>query len=177
MGDQHQGIAGFAMQREQQIDDHPPGSLIEIAGRFVGQQNFRAQDKGPGQGHALLLAARQLAGIMIHPRAQPDPLQLPFRFGQRRPMTGEFERKGDVLARRHAVHQMKGLEHDTHGFAAEARQAIFRQAGEIAAGDGDPAAGGAFQPGHHHQQARLARAGRTDQTKRLAGPDGKIDIR
>src|SRR5436305_1635362 len=37
VGDEHQGRAVPRLQREEQIDDDPPGRGIEIAGRLVGE--------------------------------------------------------------------------------------------------------------------------------------------
>ena len=49
---------------EQAIDDELTGIAVEVPGRFVGEQQLWSGDEGAGDRHALLLAARQLAGIM-----------------------------------------------------------------------------------------------------------------
>ncbi len=54
--------------------------------------------------------------------------------------------------------------------AARERQRVLARAAEIVAGDRDPAARRPLQPGHDHQQRRLAGAARTDDGHRLASP-------
>ena len=39
---------------------------VEVAGRLVGQQQHRLVDEGARDGHALLLAARQLQRVGVH---------------------------------------------------------------------------------------------------------------
>ena len=41
------------------------GAAIEITGRFIGQQQGRPVDQRAGNGHALLLAAGKLGGIVV----------------------------------------------------------------------------------------------------------------
>ena len=68
------GDAGF-IQLLKQAHDFDAGAGIEIAGRFVGEQHFRLADERSGNGDALLLSARKLAGKVIAPLAQPDFFQ------------------------------------------------------------------------------------------------------
>src|SRR5262249_39586058 len=59
-----------------QIEEQPSHGVrrgsMEIAGRFVAQEERRTQDKRARDRRALLLPARQLAGAMIEPIAKPD---------------------------------------------------------------------------------------------------------
>src|SRR5262245_49747521 len=72
VGDQQQGGAMPPGEVEQQVDDLAAGFGVEIAGRLVSQQQPRAGCRGTGQRDALLLAARQLAGIVGQPLAEAD---------------------------------------------------------------------------------------------------------
>ncbi len=58
-----------------ELEESCGGGRVELAGRFVGEEETRAADQGGGHGHALLLAARQLPGTRLAAVAQPDPLQ------------------------------------------------------------------------------------------------------
>ena len=79
VGDEQQGRAEPLAQREQQIHHHLPRRLIEIAGRFVGEQEPRFRREGAGEHHTLLLATRELrrqmggAGGSNRPRRGPPP--------------------------------------------------------------------------------------------------------
>ena len=86
-------------------------SAIRIAG--FGRQ--RAGDR-----HALLLAARQLAGIVGQPVAEARPL----RARARRARTasacaGKLQRHGDILQRRHVGDEVERLEDDADVAARE----------------------------------------------------------
>ena len=71
---------------------------------------------------------------------------------------------------------MEGLEHDADIAAAEARQRVLAERVERLAGDRDRAGVGPLQPGHHHQQGRLAGARRADHSDRLAAPYIEVDV-
>ena len=81
MGDQQQCHAALALLGEQQVGDLPAGGLVEVAGRFVGDEDGRARRQRAGDRHALLLAAGQRAGIMRQALAKPDGF--PKRAGRR----------------------------------------------------------------------------------------------
>ena len=48
------------------------GLGVELAGRLVGQDEERLLDQGPGDRHALLLAAGELVGAVVEPVAEAD---------------------------------------------------------------------------------------------------------
>src|SRR5207248_730078 len=65
---------------EKRVDSFA-GGLVEVAGRLVGEQQARLQNQRPGQCDPLLLAARELAGLVIEAVAEPDDLQHLARLG------------------------------------------------------------------------------------------------
>ena len=60
---------------EEQLVNPLPGRGVEVAGGLVGEQQPWLQHQRPGQRHPLLLAARQLAGLVVQPLAEPDGLE------------------------------------------------------------------------------------------------------
>ena len=70
---------------------------------------------------------------------------------------------------------MEGLEHDADAAAAKARERVLVEAGKVRAVDDDPAGIGPLEPGHGHEQGRLARARRPDEADRLAPGDVEGD--
>ena len=105
---------------EQQVDDLPAGGLVEVAGRFVGDQDGGIGRQRAGDGDALLLAAGQLRGIVVQPVAKPDRGQFARRMVVCVGAAGQFQRHRDVLQRGHGRDQMERLEDDTDPPAAKA---------------------------------------------------------
>ena len=70
---------------------------------------------------------------------------------------------------------MEGLEDDADGAAAEPRQRVLVENGQVLAGDLDRARFRPLEPGNRHEQRRLAAARRPDQAQRLARLDGEVD--
>ena len=62
-----------------QIEHFFRGNLVEIAGRFVGNQNRGIRGDGPRDRHPLLLPAGELARVVMHPLSQADNAQRRFR--------------------------------------------------------------------------------------------------
>ena len=65
VGDHENGLSETDVQIAQQSQHGIRVDGIEIAGRFIGQQNSRLVHDGARDRHALLLAARKRAGLMI----------------------------------------------------------------------------------------------------------------
>ena len=67
-------IAFFLVQPLEQVQDLLAGPGIEVAGGLVGQEQGRVVDQGAGDGHALLLAAGELRGVVVQAVPQPHPV-------------------------------------------------------------------------------------------------------
>ena len=171
MGHENEGGPPVALQGEQQVNDLPTRRLVEIACGLVGDENRRIGRNGPGDGDALLLAARELGGIVVEAVAEADGLE--FRLGPCMGfgLVGEFEGQRHVLQGRHGRHEVEGLKHDADAPTAKPRQGILVEAAEIGAFHHDGARIRPFQAGHHHKESRFAGARRTDEAHRLARRD------
>jgi hypothetical protein len=100
------------------------GSVIQIAGRLIGQQQFGGSDKRPRHRDPLLLASRHFAHFVIHPVRQTDALQHLPR-GRRRflsTVAADEPRHHRVLKRRKLRQQMVELEHETDVTVSESCQ-------------------------------------------------------
>src|SRR6187397_2129602 len=75
VGNDQQSGAGVSRPLEQQVDDCAPGLAIEISGRLISKQQFRSRSGSASNGDPLLLAPRQLGGIMGQAMAEADLLQ------------------------------------------------------------------------------------------------------
>ena len=75
VGHHHDRLAELAVQLVHEAQHLLAGRAVEIAGRLVGHHERRVGDQGAGDRDALLLAARQLVGIVIQPVGQAHHLQ------------------------------------------------------------------------------------------------------
>lgn len=174
MGHQNQCHVALGLFGKNQVGNLLAGFAIEIAGRFVGDQKLGRWRQCPGNGNALLLAARQLTGIMRQPLAKTNGDQLLPRDLESIGDIGEFERHGDIFQGRHVGDQMEGLEDDTDIAASKFRHPVFAQIMQRRAVNDDLTAIQALQPCQNHQQRRFARSGRTDDPDGFAGIDRKL---
>ena len=156
-----------------QLDLHVLAQLlVERAQRFVHQHQLRLEHQCAGQGHALLLATRQLRRVAARHALQPHHGQRPLHplgllgFGY----TAHRQRVGHVVAHRHVRKQRVVLEH--HAEIALVR----RGAGDGLAVEQDLAGGGRLEAGQHHQRGGLARARGAQQRQELAAADVQVEL-
>ena len=150
--DEHQRRAVVAVAPKQQFDDLLPGCLVEIAGRFVGDDDGGIGRDRAGERDALLFAARHFGGIVVQPAAKSDGDQFPLGAGKCVALAGEFKRDGNVFQRRHGRDEVKGLEDDADILAAKTRQFVLVKLVQVLPRDDDRAGIGPLQSGHHHEQ-------------------------
>ena len=119
-----------------------PVSRVELAGRLVGQEEPRPVGERPGDGHALLLAARELVRPVPRPLAEADELeQLAHpRVALARLGADEAERDLDVLGRGQERHEPERLEDERDRSGAGRRRARPRPSPRLLAVDDDATA-------------------------------------
>ena len=106
---------------------------VEGAGGLVEIDDLGAGGKSAGDGHALLLTARQLTGVVVGPVGEADLFQhlhadgIGLRFGH---PPGDDEALGDVLQGRFVAEEIVVLE-DECRLAAQARDAGAVGVGEV----------------------------------------------
>ena len=145
----------------------------------VGSSAIKSDGRGrerAGQRHALLLAARELRGIVAEAVAEAHLFEFGSRAFVRIARAGKLERRRDVFKRGHGRDQVKGLEDDADALAAKSRQGVFVQAAELDAVDLNFAFIGPLKAGHDHEQRRFARTGSPDYADRLALADCQSDV-
>jgi hypothetical protein len=161
-----------------QFDEEPQQPArerrVDIAGRFVGEQDLRLFDQRPGDRRALLLAARQDGRQHMHALAEADPFEKLDHVAAiaRLLAAAHAQRQGHVLVGRHVVEQAEILEHDADA-AAQERQFAAGDSRPVLAEDGDQPARRAQRQEEQAQQRRLARAGRAGQE--LEGAFGDVE--
>ena len=163
MAGKHQGhVRALVGKFVDQCLDLTLGVRVQAGGGLVQQQHLRRKRPGPRQGHALLLPARQRAGVAQRQVGQPHALQrgAGARHGIKPGHTAQPQAQHDVAQHRHA-HQVRALEQ--HGLAH------LRVAQHL------PACGRG-QAMQHAQQRALAAAVGPHQCNTLASTHGHIHI-
>ena len=168
-------VDGGRAERALQLVQAEPGLEaqlgVEVGERLVEQEQLRLADDRPGQRHALLLAAGELAG---RAREQVADVDLGGGGGDRaldlaRRRADHLQRKADVLRHRHVRIERVALEHHRH--VALAR--LLR--GDVGAVHRHRAGAHRLQAGEDAQRRRLARARGAEQDEELARPDLEVD--
>ena len=171
MGHVDHGRAQLAMQaRQLQAHLHAQGR-IEVGQRLVEQEDRGPAHDGAADGHALALAAGELARPALQQRTDLQDLRdladALAHLGAGQP--GHLQREAHVLLDGHVRVQRIALEHHRHA----ALRRIER--GHAAPADADIAVVDVLEPRDHAQQRRLAAAGRADEHGELAIGDVQVD--
>jgi hypothetical protein len=171
VGDVDEGEADPALDRLQ-LDLHLLAELeVESTQRLVQQEDARLVHQGPGQGHPLPLAARQLLRLAPFEPHQADHAQ-----GLGRPLTAlpgrdplDHQPVLDVLAHRHVGEQGVVLEHRVDVAL------VGRQVGDVLALEEDPPGGRKLEAGHQAQAGGLPGARWPEDGEELSFPDREVD--
>ncbi len=177
MRDDDQRHIKFTVDATQQVEDLRRRGGVERAGGLIAQHDGRIVGQRPCDGHALLLAAGQLAGVAVGQISQTDQIeQIPRTFltlGFRRVV--EFQREGHVVQHGALLEQAEVLE-DHADSGAHVRQLLALHAGDVSSVDEHLAGSGAFQQVDATHQCRFARAGRAENAEDLTRIDGQVNV-
>src|SRR5690242_19039840 len=173
VGHEHDGEARAVEPLEQRQDLHA-GARVEVAGGLVGQDHRRIVDECARDGHALLLAARELAGVMVLTLGQPhvgQPLArppAPLAHGHAAVEQGQL----DVLQRARARQQVELLEDEADLGIADPGQLVTAEARHVVAAQPVAAARRRVETAEQVHERRLAGARGPHHRAELAGFDG-----
>ena len=129
--DDHERDASVFAYLQQQIEHVAAVRAVEIAGRFVGEDQRRIVGQRPRDRDALLLAARQLRRIVMTAIVQSDFVEQRLRARRGIATAGDLHRHLDVLDRRQRRHQVEELKDEADLLAAQPRQRVFIEPGDV----------------------------------------------
>ena len=124
MRDDDERRPGLGVEFEEQVLNRLARLRIEVAGRFIGEEDAGAVDEGPCERHPLLLAARKLGRVVVGAVAEPDAVEEAEPFGVAT-LAAQLERDGDVFERRQRRDQAELLEDEPDGSAPDARAVVL----------------------------------------------------
>ena len=171
MGDEDERRAAVALQGEEEVDDRAAGGLVEIAGRLVGDEDGRVRHDRAGDGDALLLAARKLRRVVVQALAEADrPSSCSARA---KASSSPASSSGSATFSSAVMVGTRWKDWKTMPMRRPRKRASASSssADKVRPVDDDAAGIRPLEPGHHHEQRRLAGPGRPDEADRLAAAD------
>ena len=117
----------------QRVEDLGPRGVVEVARRFVGEEQRRPGDQGPRDRHALLLTGRQLVGLVASLGGQVDEgddvVDALAQLAAGRVAAGDGEGQRHVLGDVEERDEVEGLEDEPGPLAPEAGGCLVGEAG------------------------------------------------
>ncbi len=175
VGDEHDGVA-LLVEAFEERHDFVAGGGVEVAGRFVGQQNRWIVDQGASYGNTLALTAGELVGLVVHALfeihlAHGELGALQALVGGH---AGVDQGQLDVVQRAGARQQVEGLENEADFLVANAGQLIVAHLADQIAVDVVLALAGRVEAADQVHQGRFAGPRRSHDRDILAALD--LDI-
>ena len=177
MRDDRQGQPVRVEFREE-IEDGGRTLGVQVAGGLVAEQQAGRADQRTCDGHALPLAARQLARQEVGPVCQPHPLDR-----RHRPLATATQRlvavdlgQHDVFQHAAVRQQVERLEDEADAAASQAGPLVVGQTGRVDAVDEVSPAGRCVEATDDVQQGRLAGARRASDRQPVAAVKRQVDI-
>ena len=157
MGDHDHRLAQIIHAVAQDGQDLLGGVGIQVARGLIGEDHRRSAHQGPGAGHALNLAPRQLGGPVGQAVLEPDRLDdlletLLVHLGM-----GNVQRQGDVLRRTQGGDQVEGLEDEADALPAQPGQAPLAHSRDLLTIEHDAPTGDRVQTRQAVHERGLAR--------------------
>jgi len=168
---EHAALAQAALQLPEGPPQRNAEGLVQRREGFVQQQQRGPRRQRAGQGHALALTARELAGPLPGMAGQADEGQQLVDAGLllRGRLAARLQAEADVLPHAEVGEKRVVLEHD-------ADAALLRGHGaDVAAVELDATAAQGLQAGDGAQQRRLAAARAAQQGQHLAAGQVQVD--
>ena len=177
MRDQNNGVA-FGVQPFDDFHHHLAAAGIERAGGLVGQDDFAAVHQGAGNGHALLLAAGELVGLVVFLAFQAQIGQKPG--GAFIPLflihAGIHGGQRHVFARAQCAQEVVALENEAELAPAQRGQFVAAHLHGFHAVDLIRTGSSAVEAAEDVHQRGFAGAGLADDGDEIAFLDGEADV-
>ena len=176
---QQDGQLQGPVERQEQIEHPCAVSRIEVARRFVGDENGRLMHDRPGDGGTLQFATRHLGRVGVEARRQADLVadQPGLGSGRGRTEAAEQQRQGHVLEQRQGRQQVEELEDEPDAIPPHPRQLVVGEGSERAALEHDAARAGPIHGAAQVQEGGLAASRRPHQRHELARGGDKGHVR
>ena len=161
----------------EQVENRLRGVRVEGAGGLVAQEVFRPRGEGAGDGHALLLAAGKLRGIVFCAVGQSDEFEQLGGAGLSLVAldAGDLEREADVAQHRALLEQVEALE-DHADVLPGLEQVAAAELHHVAPVDAHRAGGRPLEEVDTAHERALAGAAQADDAEDLPVLDAEVDV-
>ena len=156
------GNAEFVAELLEEADHLLAGFLVEVGSGFVGEDDFRPVGEGSSNGDALLLAAGKFAGLVENAVSEADEfekfdtaLAALFRIG-----AGKTHGEHDIFKTCHGADQVVTLKNVTDFAAAEPREFVAVELGDIDLVDVNFSTGRLRERANHVEEGGFSRTRR-----------------
>ncbi len=145
---------------------------IQVAERFIEEEDFGLPDNGAAEGHSLALSARKRFGFSVEIGLDAQDLcrLVDARVNIRLAVLPEFQSEREILVDRHVG--VEGVVLKDHGDVAIFRRDIVHDL----AVDADGASRNIFEPGDHPEHGGFAAAGGADEDDELLVLNRDVDV-
>ncbi len=157
MGDHHHGLTRGSASVLQELQDGLARGVIQSSRRLIAEEQLGVLRQGPGDGHPLLLTARELTGEIAHPVPET---YFPKHLISAQRVLADLAGKLYVLSGRKVLHQVIELEDEPDIVAPIFRELLGVIGADLITVQEDGATGAAIHATQHVEKRRLARSRR-----------------
>lgn len=179
VGHHQEGDVFVAVDLAKELEHGLGVLVVEVTGGLVAQEHFGAVKEGPGDGDALLLAARkasgQLVGALFEAKGVQEFEAAGFDLGEVT-LTAEDRGQGDVFEAAQVFEQVEGLEDKADGLVAVAAGLFVAEAAELLSVDLQLSAVVVVERTDEIEQRGLARTRGPRQGDKLPALDLKAQV-
>ena len=169
----HDDGGAFLVEVGEQVHHLATVLRVEVTCRFVGEDELGVGDDGAGDGHPLLLTARQLLREVVFAmsdvHAGHDGLHTLLALGSRDVHVAQ--RQFDVLIHIQLINEVETLKHEANVALAELGAVLFLEVADLMAEEFVTALGGVVQEAEDVEQGGLAASRRPHDGDKLAVVD------
>src|SRR5260221_2306700 len=172
----HHDRAALPVELVQDGQDVAAGGRVQVASRFVGEDQVRVGHQGARDRDALLLASRELGRKMVDPIGEADHVQSLER--KRLPIAAVAveKRQLHVAPRGELGGQLELLEDEPDAAVADVRKLRLAEPADVLAGEPVAAGGWSVEAAEDVHQRRLARPRRAHDREELASADQQREV-
>jgi hypothetical protein len=162
----------------EEVENGGGGFAVEVAGWFIGNEEFGVVHDGAGDGDALFLSAGEFGGAVMRAIGESDQIEGGIDAG---PAFGpgerdEQKREFDILEGRENGNEMIELENVADVTGAPLGETGPGEAGHIVSVDDKVTGGGSVDPGDEIEEGGLSRTGWPHEGEELTAGDFQAEF-